>query len=276
MAEIDLLKNLILWIWDNHRNHREGYLSDPRAAWIYSQLMAYKIMPISTREHLESYLPTQNKVANDFPRSLYLFLNPVTNGRFMLPVVSMKFNFGRSIPEFRCRLGLFLQNNEQLVAIGYRFESPEDAVGIHYYHHVQIIQGFEKENPFPPPEFNEWLPDSQPAFPIDSKNSVQTLLCLLVSLYGKDYPSQIARNPYFTNQLKPYWHEMHINSNTREMRWFWKMQNTRDGKSVKYFDSAKHPKELEETRKNYPGCDCHFVTETEFNQQSKDMRVKID
>jgi len=111
----------------------------------------------------------------------------------MVPRIQLKCNFGRNIPEIRCRLELFLlTDSTELQSLGYRFESPEgqndEGTGVHHYYHIQIIQ--------PPTSISgvEWLPETQPAFPINADDPVKLMLSLLISLYGLNYLSTILRD----------------------------------------------------------------------------------
>ena len=64
--------------------------------------------------------------------------------------------------------------------------------GIHDFYHAQLIQRFRRE------ELNSelqidcpcWIPDSQPSFPLPAKCPVTLLLCLIVTLYGRNYYNQ--------------------------------------------------------------------------------------
>ena len=82
--------------------------------------------------------------------------------------------------------------------IGFRMETPESMnqegnmpanPGIHDFYHAQLIQSFRRE------ELNSelqidcpcWIPESQPSFPLPAECPVTLLLCLIVTLYGRNY-----------------------------------------------------------------------------------------
>ena len=91
-----------------------------------------------------------------------------------------------------------LDGNQDPYGIGFRMETPEsmnqttnatDSVGIHDFHHAQLIRTFgqskldDKLRVCSP----DWLPTTQPSFPLPAKCAVTLLLCLIVTLYGRKY-----------------------------------------------------------------------------------------
>ncbi len=260
--DLKLFSRLILWLWHNHQ--RPWDYEHETALKIYTKdLMPKGINSFSQENELEQYLPIQGSIRNEFPRRTFLYLNPVTNDQIMVPVLSIKYNFGCTVPEFRCRLGLFLHNNNSLKALGYRFESPEGERGIHHYYHAQIVRGLI--NDFPPQECSGWLPTSQPAFPIDAKNPIQLILCLLITLYGNNYISQLKLDQYLGSQLEQHMSEM-LSRSIKDVKWYWKIQNRNTGKVIKYCESKKSPEEHTDYAKIYPGHDCIAITQNEYNQ----------
>ena len=93
------------------------------------------------------------------------------------------------------------ETNQALNGIGFRMETPESAntsIGIHDFYHAQLIQRFS------PKQFSDklqtkclnWLPGSQPSFPLPANCPVTLLLCLIVTLYGrKCYTNICGRIP---------------------------------------------------------------------------------
>src|SRR3712207_3358552 len=107
--DLNLFRDLVLAIWDNHRK-----------PWLYSRGLANDIYreinstfpSFNDRNALEMALPTEDRVAMAFPSRQFLYLEPPTShGQVLLPVLSMKCDFGRSVPEVRLRLGIFVKHD---------------------------------------------------------------------------------------------------------------------------------------------------------------------
>ena len=61
--------------------------------------------------------------------------------------------------------------------------------GIHDFHHAQLIRKFGQKKLDNKLQIDcpIWLPQSQPSFPLPAECPVTLLLCLLVTLYGREY-----------------------------------------------------------------------------------------
>ena len=166
--DLKIFRELVLWLFETHEK-----------PWEYSNEDAQLIIDggnllnncFTTDAELEAYLPSEDKVTANFDNR-YFYLNPVTVGQIMVPRIQLRCDFGRNFPEIRCRLELFLlDNNADIQSLGYRFESPEGqgahAMGLHHYYHVQMIQPPTAESKI------DWLPERQPAFPIDADDPVK-------------------------------------------------------------------------------------------------------
>jgi hypothetical protein len=185
--DLKVFRELLLWLWQTHEKPWE-YRHDQAKFIADSYGLAESSLLTDTE--LEVCLPSEDNVNVGFPDRRYFYLTPVTEGRIMVPRIQLKCDFGRNIPEIRCRLDLFLLDDDLgLQSLGYRFESPEgqniEAVGVHHYYHIQLIQ--------PPISRIDWLPETQPAFPIDADDPVKLVLGLLISLYGLDYLGTVMR-----------------------------------------------------------------------------------
>jgi hypothetical protein len=111
----------------------------------------------------------------------YLFLKPPEQEGALLPVLSLKSDFGRS--ELAIRMALFtFDEQDDVAAIGFRFETPHGD-GLHNYHHAQLITSFGKGMK-PLPKVPSWLPVSQPALMMSAKTPFALLLGVLIGLYG--------------------------------------------------------------------------------------------
>lgn len=78
-----------------------------------------------------------------------------------------------------------LDDNEELQSFAMRFESPEsgrmESSGLHDFFHAQLCDHISQNvNNICP----NWVPCSQPSFPLDAKDDVSLVLCMLISIYG--------------------------------------------------------------------------------------------
>ena len=148
-------------------------------------------------------IPTDPLKAFRYPRSGYLYLQPIEKGKPLLPLLHLVYEGIDKKNIFTCRVYLQLyclnqgaaadpENYEVLVndpvrAIGLRYELAEGGDylgGIHDFGHAQFVTKMENEK-LPG---MDWFPDSQPAFPLDcdATNPAGLLACLVLSLYGPE------------------------------------------------------------------------------------------
>ena len=261
--ELKLFRDILLAIWDNHRK-----------PWLYPRGQARDIYleieptfsSMTTREELEMSLPTEGRVSTDFPRSRFLYLSPVNRNQVLLPVLRLKCDFGRSIPEIRLRVGVFLRYNLDIRAIGYRFESPE-GVGIHHYYHMQMIRGFQLGVPFLPDEYLTWMPDSAPTFPLDVDSPVKLLISLLISLYGLTETGRVLRDSGLETQTKAHLSDMHCYS-MPPIEWYWRVFK----KGVAGHTLHKTSEEPKEFRKLHAGFRLVGITKDFYDVQTAKKR----
>jgi hypothetical protein len=155
-------------------------------------------------QELRNYLDVHNERGDISEQKLFVHLECVRREGPILPVLSVAYNFTSEV--LRLRVGLFfLRNdgsgNQQLCAIGYRFETPESLAhtsesdingstmhGTHDYHHAQPITSLlpRGDGRLPDPGAR-WLPTSQPAFPLEAQDMIQLVACTLVAIYGRQY-----------------------------------------------------------------------------------------
>jgi hypothetical protein len=134
------------------------------------------------------------------PGEDFLFLQPPDKEGALLPVLIIDGNF--KISKLSIRMALFtFTETEELAAIGFRFETPHGE-GRHNYHHVQMIQSFEK-NTKGLPNVPRWLPVSQPAFMLSARGPITLFLGALMGLYGLGYLEHEWRGQPFVPHLKP-------------------------------------------------------------------------
>ncbi|HMD97129.1 MAG TPA: hypothetical protein VKM93_07350 [Terriglobia bacterium] len=111
----------------------------------------------------------------------YIFLEPVLETEKMLPVMAVKYDFGKRVPELRLRLTLFRIHNSQLHAFGLRFETPESNHD-HKYYHAQLMPPLNGLTL--PTGFQPWVPETQPCLVLYVEDEISLLACVLVSVYG--------------------------------------------------------------------------------------------
>lgn len=258
--ELNLFREIILAVWDRFR--KPWFYPRGQARDIYLDIGS-RYNSITKREELELSLPTERRVKAEFLPGKFLYLTPVDRGQVLLPVLRLKCDFGRSIPEIRLRLGLFVRHDLDIRAIGFRFESPEGP-GIHNYYHMQIIRGFDLGQHFLPEDYLRWMPDSSPAFPLDVNSSVNLLLSLLISLYGLVETGAILRDAGLDQKAK-----VHLGSlkcfSIPALEWFWKV--SKKGSQVyKFYKTAEDPDTF---RNSHKGFKIEGITATHFAAESK-------
>lgn len=112
----------------------------------------------------------------------FLYLEPVE--MTMLPLLTLE----TSDQWVHFRVYVLLTKLDQcaeLQCLAIRFETDEGGLdsdhGSHDFCHAQFCK---RINDTPLPKVPEWIPDSQPSFPLDAENQVGLVLCMLTSLYG--------------------------------------------------------------------------------------------
>ncbi len=252
--DLRAFRDLSLWLWDSHEKPWE--YGDGKARAIYEEISrGYR--SILSSEELEQYLPNEGKVQSAFPKRKYLYLNPV-EGQALVPVLSIASDFGRSIPELRIRLGLFLLHDGKTHGFGYRFESPEGP-GKHHYYHAQLINGLEADEPFLNAE--GWLPTACPTFPLDANNPVKLLLSLLIALYGVRY---VSRGRPHVHRVDLYLKDMHFQK-MPELEWY-RQVITGEGR-VRATNATSKLADFEMSMKGkYPGCEIIGITKGMYDR----------
>jgi len=178
-----LFRELVLSAFDAYSLEFDGPSQGGAIGRIHERV-AYQY-PRIDRTTLEKFLPGGERLQSDTKQEqrAFIYLKPPDRGRPSLPILNVKCDFGGESPDVGIRLAIFLlDEGEQPVSIGFRFETPHGK-GEHDYHHAQPISSF----------FNDgahilhcpkWLPDQLPAFPLLAHTPVELLGCMLGSLYG--------------------------------------------------------------------------------------------
>ena len=132
----------------------------------------------------------------------FIFLPACDKGGWFIPVLSIKYDFAADPVEFRIRAGLFALGRD---SVGYRFETPEDSVGIHSYYHAQPIVGWASGGR---DISSHDVNTSQPAFPIDADSPVTLLLAAVLACYGLDKVAKLVQDTSL-QRLKSYLRNVH-------------------------------------------------------------------
>lgn len=118
-------------------------------------------------------------------QNLYLYLEPIKK-RNILPLVTIQSS--DEWVHFRIyALLTLLDDNMDIKSLAIRFETDEGSPdrtaseGSHDFCHAQFCEAIGSVAKASTPE---WLPTSQPSFPLDADNQVSLVLCMLTSLYG--------------------------------------------------------------------------------------------
>ena len=117
-------------------------------------------------------------------RRQFIFLEPILDSE-ILPFLTLQTS-DRWL-HFRAYVLLaMLDEDEQLKTLAIRFETDEGerqtngTIGSHDFCHAQLCRSIGVLRASTP----SWLPESQPSFPLDAKDQVGLVLCMLTSLYG--------------------------------------------------------------------------------------------
>ena len=115
----------------------------------------------------------------------FLFLEPVVN-KGILPFLTLQTS--NEWVHFRAYVLLTLLDEcGELQALAIRFETDEGVpqtngvIGAHDFCHAQLCRSIDDGTPATTPN---WLPESQPSFPLDADDQIGVVLCMLTSLYG--------------------------------------------------------------------------------------------
>lgn len=167
---------------------------------VYEAISKAGFLPVAREDLPSLFSPTVEQLEMR-KQGRVLILKQIPNERLCLPIVAVSFTTKtqssgrnlqlREIDECRLQVGIFKSTKSlaestvrDIKAIGLRYELSEGP-GDHNYAHVQFVVSLEKgagDLPGAP----DWLPDSQPAIPLDSDHLDASALVinLIQSLYG--------------------------------------------------------------------------------------------
>ncbi len=114
----------------------------------------------------------------------FLFLEPVID-KTILPLLTLETS--DQWVHFRVYVLLtMLDKYAGLQSLAIRFETDEGGLesghGSHDFCHAQLCRRINGTTLATTPD---WIPESQPSFPLDAENQVGLVLCMLTSLYGR-------------------------------------------------------------------------------------------
>ena len=181
------------------------------------------------REDIEELFTSPRTVSGsvevDFSQSergQVIYLPPLEKNPHCVPILSLycKLSDQQGIAKFRVML-VSLDKKGNPYGIGFRMETPEimnqgvdmpAGGGIHDFHHAQLIQRFKQEQLDSKLQIDCpcWIPESQPSFPLPAECPVTLLLCLIVTLYGRECYNrfltehQIFDIEQYKKKLKPW------------------------------------------------------------------------
>jgi hypothetical protein len=193
--ERTLFRELLVWVID--RADRHWRKSDDRQLLALRDYLVENYPPCNEAT-LSGLLPRSKPIRqlDLLGHRYFVIMEPLTS-RPIVPVASVSFDFTGQEPELRLRIGLFLHDNSQaplaLCSTGYRYETPESVAGAHSFFHAQPIRSFHQGGDFPLPNVAPWLPLAEPTFPLDARNMVGLIVCVLISLYGMTYLLELSR-----------------------------------------------------------------------------------
>lgn len=174
------------------------------------QQLPYSIRPIKSKDIERFFCSSQKCVnLNFFEEKKVLYLPPMKrdaeDAKFV-PIFSLSCNLSRNQNVARFRVMLVSLEENILKGIGFRMEPPENINqnGRHNFHHAQFIQQFSPKQygNILPTKCPNWLPESQPAFPMPADCPVTLLLCILLTLYGWDFYNKFCDKLSTTDEYR--------------------------------------------------------------------------
>lgn len=183
----------------------------------------FGLLPI-TLEDIEKLLPLSESDGMNFSKyGKVLYLPPLKNDACFVPILSLSWKLKESHSTAQLRV-MFVslddcfEEDRKFYGIGFRMETPgswnQDTdppanPGTHDFHHAQLIQEFDQkklDNKLQI-ECPCWIPETQPSFPLPAECPVTMLLCLIVTLYGRDYYNDFFKDHFNgprESEIKPY------------------------------------------------------------------------
>jgi hypothetical protein len=202
--ERTLIGMLLLWMIDEENSAQNRY--SQRLGQLADRLNGS--FPRTTEGYIKKELVGADS-GSMFADAQFVHLEAIDKDGWILPLLSIKWDFATHPVEFRIRIALFMLNRtgaEQWTqAIAFRVEASEGIDSRHCYPHAQLIRKWDVGGtrfPIPGPQ---WLPESFPAWPLDAAevSPMGLLIAVFVTLYGKRFIDKLVAAP-FRGQLTQY------------------------------------------------------------------------
>jgi hypothetical protein len=181
----DTITALALAAIDAHEQARSEY--SPELSQLYSELAAR--FPVIRREEVE-----RRGLRDAFTSGRrFLYLPPLKDQELWLPIASVYLPAEAAISY---QVAFFAGTGVYDHAFGVRFESPEGSAagtgfGVHNYYHAQLCRDLRPHHDRA--TLIDWLPVTQPAFPLDAVDDESLLAAMLIALYGASFLTEITR-----------------------------------------------------------------------------------
>lgn len=255
--EMKVLKAILVWLW---KSSKPWEYSTKIPLEIYNEIQN-TYFSWSNDNELESMYAFETRITS-VKSNRYLYLRATHS--CMVPVLDVAWDQSRSIPELRLRVGLFLRDdNDELRAFGYRFESPE-TIGNHHYYHAQYIHGFNKDAFFWG-DTKTWISDDCPTFPLDADSPVKLIVSVLVALYGKNFVTEIRAG---VPEIENYISQMYF-FKSFPLKWYRKVTtHIEPKKTYVFYYRTEDPEKFQlEMQGRHAGCRIEIIFPTEYDKQ---------
>jgi len=265
---LSVFRQVMVWLWKRHREWQERSIAN--AIPIYDEIPP-PFSCVSSKEELEDLLPKEGRPsANLIKRDKFLYLDPVTKGGLLLPIMTLSCNFQLSIPDIDVRCFFFYtdKDSERVKTIGYRFEAPH-GLGMHFYYHAQLINSALGT----PGESAHRVPETQPAFALDACCPVSMLIAVLLSIYGGKGIDGLAID-HWGGVLKSALQRTHFRQLEERKRYYWRVGT---GESARYYVTWYKATQFRDvimarSPKSRRGQQMEPVSHKEFSEAAEDLR----
>lgn len=150
---------------------------------------------VSKRTKKKRTKTAPSKIEIDFSNEhRFLYLPPLEKNAEFVPILSLKCIINEIQTSIRLKVMLIRlgETGQKPFGIGFRLENPEcehsidnsQNQGRHDFYHAQLLNKFDYG---PQIDFIDWIPVSQPSFPLLADNPITLLFSLLLTLYGEKY-----------------------------------------------------------------------------------------
>ena len=236
--KVKVFREILLHLFDRHASDvgRDGLVYEQEIADVFTVL--YR--SLNRSEELEQLLPnTGSRVKGNFGNRL-LCLPVPGHGSVGYPVLSISYNFGCSIPEVSLRIGFLKKCGNEVKGYGYRLDPPHGQGregGIHHFYHQQVIHSLA-DMTLPKADELSWISETEPSFPLDAKDCIELLLCLIAALYGRIETNTfvLGLNRHIRDQVNSVLKGMNLSKfDDLNLHWFWKLES--DAGNTVYYET---------------------------------------